>query len=102
MTEKLFDLNIATVSYEGSLFTWKTEFNQITQEKEEEKEFNCNLNLTSGFHCSQGSLKAISISKSGYFIRNFWKLILIFILFYLFFKGKYLACGGSDERIRFK
>mmetsp|Transcript_3720 Transcript_3720/g.3679 ORF Transcript_3720/g.3679 Transcript_3720/m.3679 type:complete len:418 (+) Transcript_3720:15-1268(+) len=72
MANKLFEVNIATVSYEGSLFTWKGDY------LKDKEEYSLNINMTSGFHCSQGSLKAIAISKTG----------------------KYLACGGLDERIR--
>lgn len=72
----MFTLNLATVSYEGSVFTWTTNCDyssssQLTCPSNE-------LTMTTGFHCCAGSLKAIAISKSG----------------------KYLACGGNDEKIR--
>lgn len=59
MANKLFEVNIATVSYEGSLFTWKGDY------LKDKEEYSLNINMTSGFHCSQGSLKAIAISKTG-------------------------------------
>ena len=57
-------------SYEGSLFGWS-----ITENQENTS---LQMDLSYGFNCSQNVMKAVVISESG----------------------KYLACGGSDERIR--
>jgi WD40 repeat protein len=85
MKNPSFQLNIATVSYEGSVFTWNTQLqapnSPSAAPQDEEGRIDCpsqELTMTSGFHCCAGSLKSLAISKSG----------------------KYLACGGNDERIR--
>ena len=46
----------AAASYEGSIFTW----DYIN--KDENK---MSLEMTAGFHCSVGSIKAIAISAPG-------------------------------------
>lgn len=56
---------IAAVSYEGSLFGWR----KTAEDRD--------IALHWGFHCCQGSLRAIAASSSG----------------------RYLVCGGSDERL---
>lgn len=63
-------LSIAACSYEGSLFGW-----DVIEDSE-----NCSLGteMKYGFSCCQQSLKAVAVSNTG----------------------KYLACGGMDERIR--
>ncbi len=69
-----FTLNIATVSYEGSLFTWKglcSSSHESESVRESEREIFCELEMTSGFHCSPGSLKALAISKSGEILFGF-------------------------------
>lgn len=74
MSTKPITVNVAVASYEGSLFSWKGDYNV---EKSTNNQ-NCELTMTSGFHCCQGSLRAIASSSSG----------------------RYLAIGGADERIR--
>ena len=66
-------IGVAAASYEGSLFSWKGSYT-----KDEDEETCCELEMTSGFHCCQGSIRSIAVSSSG----------------------KYMACGGTDERIR--
>jgi hypothetical protein len=48
------DLSIAAGSYEGSLFSWVPNA-ENTQ----------SLEMTVGFHCSTGSLRAIAVSPTG-------------------------------------
>jgi protein MAK11 len=67
-------LHIAAVSYEGSLFGWETNLSPSESHGDDAK----SMNLKFGFHCSIGSLKAVAVSNSG----------------------KFLACAGTDERIR--
>lgn len=62
-------LRCAAGSYEGSIFGWNLLHNS---------EGASALEMSWGFHCCVGSLKALAISSSG----------------------KYLVCGGMDERIR--
>ena len=74
-------LRVACGSYEGSLFGYGVESpkNKESQEEiNENNDGNLEANLSFGFHCCNGSLRAIGISGSG----------------------RYLACGGSDEVIR--
>ena len=56
-------------SYEGSLFGWDMLVNE---------EGALALDMTYGFHCSQGSIRCVSVSPNG----------------------KFLVCGGTDEMIR--
>lgn len=69
-------LHIAACSYEGSLFGWDAYQNKTTTSELRDQEGL--LSLKFGFHCSAGSLRAIAVSRSG----------------------KFLVCGGMDERIR--
>lgn len=78
-------LHIAAVSYEGSLFGWDAVKSIASDEKELSISSNSSLTdqegslvLKFGFHCSVGSLRAVAVSKSG----------------------KYLVCGGMNERIQ--
>lgn len=64
-------IGIAAASYEGSLFSWKGDC------AKGEETTSCELGMTSGFHCCAGSIRSLSTSGCG----------------------KYLACGGTDERI---
>ena len=52
-------VKIAAASYEGSLFSWKV------QCASDDDALSCDVELTSGFHCCPGSLKAIAVSESG-------------------------------------
>ena len=61
---------IAAVSYEGSLFGWN-----VVSDTETSK---LQLSMIFGFNCCQSTLKSVAISSSG----------------------RYLVCGGTDERIR--
>ena len=61
---KCAPIMITAGSYEGSIFGWDVDSHGTT--------------MSFGFHCSAGSMKTITVSKSG----------------------KYLVCGGMDERIR--
>lgn len=94
-------LNIAAVSYEGSLFGWEVnegkdekrdrrksggngdkkkskKGDKENEEEDEEHVERLDAKMTYGFHCSNGSLKALAVSRNG----------------------KYLVAGGMDERIR--
>ena len=78
-------LRIGAVSYEGSVFGWDVACNSASAPsssspaKEDEPEIEgLDSNLVFGFHVSVGSMKAIAVSESG----------------------KYMICGGMDERIR--
>lgn len=62
-------LKVTSVSYEGSIFGWDVVPSAADLDLE--------TNMTFGFHCSKGSLKVIAVSGSG----------------------KYMCCGGMDERI---
>ena len=83
-------VNIAAASYEGSLFSWRA---QCTSEDDS---LACDVTMTSGFHCCAGSLKAIAVSESG--------MLLLYTCLTCCCKyvyvGKYMVCGGTDERIR--
>lgn len=46
---------IAAASYEGSLFTWS-----VSAGKSEIR-----MEMTSGFHCAMGSVRAVALSKNG-------------------------------------
>ena len=74
---------IAAASYEGSLFTWSVSGGKKDVEME----------MTSGFHCAMGSVRAVALSKSG----NMQEYINFSNKMRL---GKYLVCGGNDERVR--
>lgn len=63
-------LQIAAVSYEGSLFGW-----DVTADEGEAG--GLETRMTFGFHCTAGSLRVVAVSGSG----------------------KYMCCGGMDERI---
>jgi protein MAK11 len=63
-------LRIAVTSYEGSLFGWNVFENASNSGLESKMVF--------GFNCCQSSLRALAVSPSG----------------------RYIACGGMDERIR--
>jgi protein MAK11 len=63
-------LKLLACSYEGSLFGWDV--------KEDTAECGLVTDLSVGFNLCQSSLKAIAVSQGG----------------------RYLACGGSDERVR--
>ena len=86
MSEELCTINISTVSYEGSLFTWKGEVKEIkdtsTSSSSSTSSLSCSLTMTSGFHCSFGTLKALAISKTGYifyiFLNNFFNSFFLF------------------------
>ena len=80
-------LHIAAVSYEGSLFGWDALKTAQSDEKDTQGPSATNNSLTDqegslelrfGFHCCVGSLRAVAVSKSG----------------------KYLVCGGMNERIQ--
>jgi protein MAK11 len=71
MTSKSF-IGISACSYEGSLFGWEL------IDKQEKSDRELDIALKYGFSCCQNSLKSIAISSSG----------------------KFLVCGGTDERIR--
>jgi protein MAK11 len=66
-------IGVAAASYEGSLFSWKGNRTSL----DEEQATSCDLTMTSGFHCCAGSIRSLSTSASG----------------------RYMACGGTDERI---
>ena len=63
-------LRISACSYEGSVFGWRVESDNITK-----KSLVANMHF--GFNCSSGSLKCIAVSA----------------------QGKYLCAGGMEERI---
>jgi WD40 repeat protein len=63
-------LRIAACSYEGSIFGWDV--------VEDLKHTSLQAKMSFGFNCCQSSLRCLAISQTG----------------------KYLACGGVDERIR--
>jgi WD40 repeat protein len=65
-------IGVAAASYEGSLFSWKGDCIES-----EDAVTSCELGMTSGFHCCAGSIRSVSTSASG----------------------RYMACGGTDERI---
>ena len=67
-------LRIAACSYDGSLFGWKVR----VDEDEEGGGDGLVAVMDFGFNCSTGVLKCVAVSAHG----------------------KYLACGGTDERIR--
>lgn len=67
---KLTLFKVVSCSYEGSLFGWNVEEDQAGE--------GLQSTLTFGFNCCPSSLRAVAISESG----------------------RYLACGGVDERIR--
>lgn len=78
---------IVACSYEGSLFGWNVleDFGSEAAESELAEEEGADENtagltsaLSFGFNCCQASLRAVAVSRSG----------------------KYLACGGADERIK--
>ena len=74
-------LRIAACSYEGSLFGWKVTVDDTTtssEETDEEGQGGFVSTMDFGFNCSAGALKCVAISAHG----------------------KYLCCGGTDERIR--
>ena len=72
-------LRIAACSYEGSLFGWKVTVDDTKPTSEEtEGEAGFASTMDFGFNCSAGALKCVAISAHG----------------------KYLCCGGTDERIR--
>ncbi len=48
-------LSIAAASYEGSLFSW------VPNPAD-----NFALDMTIGFHCSTGSLKAVAVTPNGH------------------------------------
>ena len=73
---KPLGLHIAACSYEGSIFGWDAYQGGSSSGGMNYQE--CSLALKFGFHCSTGSLRAIAVSRSG----------------------KFLVCGGMDERIR--
>lgn len=64
-------IGVAAASYEGSLFSWKGDCTKADEAT------SCELAMTSGFHCCAGSIRSLSTSASG----------------------RYMACGGTDERI---
>lgn len=64
-------LKVASVSYEGSIFGWDV------APDSESHDAGLQTTLSFGFHCSAGSLRALAVSASG----------------------KYMCCGGMDERI---
>jgi WD40 repeat protein len=77
-------IGIAAASYEGSLFSWKgnctrdeTECVSDGVSETTSTSVQCELGMTSGFHCCAGSIRSLSTSGCG----------------------RYLACGGTDERI---
>lgn len=81
-------VNVAAASYEGSLFSWRAACDPSAEN------IQCELVMTSGFHCCAGSLKAIAVSESGnYNISRYLKCLKN--------PGKYMVCGGADERIRY-
>lgn len=90
-TSEFFEVNIAAASYEGSLFSWKGQFSGGVGTQTD-------LEMTSGFHCSQGSIKAVAVSGSGSSAVGNLTLHDSPDKRHI---GKYLACGGNDERIRF-
>ena len=63
-------VKVASVSYEGSVFGWDVA-------PATGSEASLEATMTYGFHCSTGSLKVLAVSASG----------------------KYMCCGGTDERI---
>lgn len=84
---------VVACSYEGSLFGWNVlEENSIGDEKSTSKTNDSEPNddtddintpgltssLSFGFNCCQASLRAVAVSRNG----------------------KFLACGGADERIK--
>ncbi len=75
-------LRIGAISYEGSVFGWdvKTSASSSSKKSEEDESHVEGLisKMVFGFHVSQGSMKSIAVSDSG----------------------KYMLCGGMDERIR--
>ena len=74
-------MRIAACSYEGSLFGWKVTVDDTTtssEETDEEGQGGFVSTMDFGFNCSAGALKCVAISTHG----------------------KYLCCGGTDERIR--
>ena len=72
------------MSYEGSVFGWdvactsSAEAPSSSKKGEDVESEGLESNLVFGFHVSAGSMKAIAVSESG----------------------KYMICGGMDERIR--
>ena len=71
-------LNIVSASYEGSLFGFESKISTENQMDGDSNTEDIITDMIFGFHCSQGSLKALGISNSG----------------------QYLACGGVDEVVR--
>jgi len=82
---------VVACSYEGSLFGWNVleeDSEKVTHESSEEEEdqevesseevAGLTSVLSFGFNCCQASLRAVAVSRNG----------------------KFLACGGADERIK--
>ena len=62
------EINIASCSYEGSLFTWKADCIHGNAGSK--------IVMNAGFNCCQGSLKALSKSANGSISQSFLFLLL--------------------------
>ena len=76
-------VKIVACSYEGSLFGWSVNespgsIHDADETDGDNDESGLATNLIFGFNCGPHSLKSVAISKTG----------------------KYLACGGTDERVK--